>query len=676
MNPRYLIVVVAALVATLLASCSQNEDPAGPDGGLVEQPHRYSRDDLTPEGVVAETANGYTVQGTLRMKNEGGSETSFVNADLDVEFDENGLLKNVSGSVEVPPPSPNVSFSDPIQADVGFFRGKFLNEQRDLPILLKDDIDYFVFRIALKVEMKIRDEESGSESEITVRAPIGGEILMVADYNDPMHFTYGQQDILGAGGSGQSFKGRIPYVPIRPHEDILRFDGKTVRVGTVTLWKVFSITGVIIEGSRVGLHLVSDTQELDPVIEGGYYYGVNGEAELSLPVKDVVEFTMPLAEASAALRAEASTQEGLDGAAFINGLVDPDVEWWPGFIPFKPIGTVLAEGILYHTGTFDFGLSGAFGFEHAGESSTLNGSFRLNNEALTLEGSLNEDDISYRIRGVITLDETTVTVTPPDALLERVSGAVNTELDESIAEAEKAWNDFQEATKDYEYEFSLRGLKSELPGIIDYAKGEFAKQLKAQIDKHKGEPYYSSLKSWADAEDDKYYNAMNNLKSLAQATTDSDAWRKAIESALRTLAGYKYFEETYKYKIGGITIKTVNVKVRILSDSQVDALNTAADNVKYIKETWEIKVKMQQIYDAIPDKEIFERVKDEIEDGVVMIPTMAEFGYTQPHDGSGDIDIFAVIDEQTYPVGNANVFDVVDMAAAVAEVMVRILIEE
>jgi hypothetical protein len=666
---KYQLPVIVMLAVAVLTGCSN--DPSEPDQ-QAPQAYQYTRDMLHPQGNVVETDNGYTVDGTLMIDNEQ-NQTTFDNANLDVEFDADGKLQSVSGSVQVPSPSKDVEFADPIQADVGFFTGKFLNENRDFPILLKDDISYFVFHVGVAVEMKVKDADSGSEASVSVKAPVGGTVLMISDFNDPMYFVYGAKDLAGAFGSGRSLHMKIPYVPIRGSKDIFTFDGTDIRTGTFTLAKLFSCNGTVIEGLGVGLGLLGDPIELN--VEAGYYYGVNGSMDLSLPVKDVVEFNMPIGEGSAAVRGEASTVDGVYAAAFIDGLADPDLAWWPNLIPIKPDGQLLAQGILTSTGRFDMHLAGDFGIYAFGDPEKLAGDFHLTADALTLSGAVIHSDARYEITGTIDDQATTVSVVPPVQLKQRISDSVNSELDKSIADAEKAWNDLQEATKDYEFELSLRGLRPLIPDVVDAAKSEISKQIASQLAKHSGQPYYNSLKSFLHSKDDKYYAALDNLKKQAQATTDSDAWRAAIESALRTAAGYKYFDETYVYKVAGITVKTVHIKVRILSDANVSKLTTAANNVKYIKETSDIKIKAQQVYDQIPDKQIFERVKDDIQNGVVMIPDLGEIGYVQPH-GSSDIEIFAMIDGQRQVVGNTNIFDLAQMSAALAEVMVKILIAE
>jgi hypothetical protein len=322
---------------------------------------------------------------------------------------------------------------------------------------------------------------------------------------------------------------------------------------------------------------------------------------------------------------------------------------------------------------FDLLLQGEFGIGVHGDPQKLVGEFHATADSLTAAGAVVTGATTYLLKGRIEPSQTTVSVVPPPQLLDRISGAVNAEIDQSIAEAEQAWQDLQEATANYEFELSLRGLRGVLPTVVDVAKREVARNIDAQLDRHRGAVYYNSLRSFMYASDDKYYAALDNLKARAQATQDSDAWRAAIAAALRTAAGYEWFDETYRYVVLGQTLATVRIQVRILSEAQTAQMLEAADNARYIKESWDVKVRAQEIYDQIPSREVFERVRDDIRDGVVMIPAITEIGYTQPH-LSPEIAIFAMIGGTRHEIADANLFDLAAMSAAIADKVVRILI--
>jgi hypothetical protein len=338
------------------------------------------------------------------------------------------------------------------------------------------------------------------------------------------------------------------------------------------------------------------------------------------------------------------------------------------------VAALRTSGFVRSDGDFDVSVAGEFGWNlPAGGGKALTGSFHFAPDALTLGGTVRDDATVYNVAGRVTRTTTSVAIEPPQAILDRVSNGVTAELDDRIAAAEQAWNDLQEATEDYEFELSLRGLRSALPNIVDTAKEALGDGIASELKNHEGEVYYDQLRSHLYSADNAYYSALDRLKSAAQQIQDNDATRAEIEAALRGAAAKKIFSTTFRYKIGGITIKTVNVSRRVMSDTQAGQLTTAADNVKYIEATSDRKIQAQQIYDAIPDKEIFERVKDDIENGVIVIDDVGEIGFVYGHD-SQVFNAYAVIGEDRHELGEVDLFSVIDISAAIVGVIVDELV--
>ena len=112
----------------LFYGCSNNNEPIyipPANNGKI------SNLNITPSGNVTETDNGYLVDGSLTIETSASGDVVFNNADLDVQFDENGTLTSITGTSDAPSMDNYFEFNDPIQADIGFFLGKFLNENRN-----------------------------------------------------------------------------------------------------------------------------------------------------------------------------------------------------------------------------------------------------------------------------------------------------------------------------------------------------------------------------------------------------------------------------------------------------------------------------------------------------------------------------------------------------------------
>ena len=637
--------------------CSKN-NPAGSNIDNVDNTEptnsgQITRSQMHPSGDVTETSNGYIIKGSLDMDTEESGTVSFANADLNVEFNPDGTLKNISGRAQIPQPANFVEFADPVQADVGYFSGKYLNENRDFDIVLKEDISYFVYHIALAAEMKIGgNDDPNSTKPLSLKLPVGGHILYVADYNDPMFFFSGAQDLLGSLGFGSSLEGKIPYVPLQPVDGFRPFDGNSIRSGSFPIFKVIEASGSIIRNIDFSAQL-TDSDPLGVKFSAGYQAGINGAFDLSLPIATFVSFGIPLGEASAAVSAELSSG-GFVGQAFINGLAARDNTWWPNFIPVKPSGQIRTTGFVQQDGSFRLGLQGEFNLQLPSANEKYVGSATVTNDDFTMEGSVTNDDLTWKARATFLKDATEYAATPPQKLLDDISSYVEAEIDSGFDALQKALQDLEDRTADYEFELSLRGLRSSLPKIISEARDLLSsgmksaetkarKKIKDELAKRSLKLCSDDLKSVIKTVTEPYRTVLDRLESAVAEPNDNDRTRSEIEAALRDAASKKRFKKTVT-----VTVKVANktlgctfsstqtgsatVDVRILPDDKVSLILEAADNVKYLAETSDRKFKARKIYDELPSKEELEKLRADIQSGVKKIPGLSEVGFIYSHD--------------------------------------------
>jgi hypothetical protein len=661
-----------ALALLALASCGDgptgpaDPDPTTPppgDTAIALPATEVTRGDLSPEGTVVETGDGYTVDGALSLRTSDTTSVTFLNADLRVRFDDQDRVTSISGTTQIPSPHPRIRFHDPVQATVGFFRGSFLNQNRDLGIRLLDEEDYFVFDVAVSVGMDIATGETGEEATqpITVKVPVGGRILEVIDYDDPMYFIYGEQDLIGAAGMGWSLNGRIPFEPARSVAELGAFQGKTIRTGTFPIFKVFSITGETVDNNYTELHLAEE----DPwagELRQGYQQGWNGSFELDLSIKDVVGIVIPVADGSGGIFAEASTADGLKGHAYGVGATTRDFSWYPEFIPMKPASALDVDAFVTDEGRFEVGLAGQYGWEFPGGDEVMTGAVELSDQAFALSGSLVNGPHTFGMTGRVTDDTTIVALDYPAALTDAVAGHINDEVLPRIDSAQAAWNDLEDATADYEFELSLRGVRTQLPGIADGARSELDAAVAAELSPHRGKIYYDALRAEVNRKTAPYYAALARLEAEARRTTDNAATRNAIDSALRDVAARKIFQATITIKdpVFGTTLYSKTIRRRILSDANAEKLLDAASHVPMITETSDRKIRMQQIYDEAPDQELFEQIRDDMRDELVIVEDLGTIGFVHPHEeGQRAFNVFVVIDGRVRRPGTVS-----DMAVA------------
>lgn len=687
---RFALVLAGPLLALTLAACgdSTTGPELGPDGGTpadtvtpVEQlpATGVTQADLEPSGNVVETPDGYRVEGALTVQTGENGPVTLANADLDVRFDAQGRVRSISGRAEIASPHERIDIEDPVRADVGFFPGWWLNENRDLGIVLRDDTDYFVFDFEARLQMNIATGETGADATrpVSIKAPVGGRALMVVDYTDPMYFVYGEQDLLGAIGTGWSLNQRIPFRPRHRVPEVQgdgSFEGGTIRTGTFPIFKVISVTGTQVDNEYTEVHL-STEDPLSSELRRGYRQGHDGSMELDLGVKDMVGIALPLASASGAVWMEAGTS-GARGYAYASGETDQDLDWWPSFLPVKPAHSLATHSYVTSEGAFQVRLEGTYGWEFPSGPQTMTGVFDLANDGMLVEGRVNSGDVEFALAGRLTTDATRAWVEPPQQLLDEIAGSVNDEILPRIEEAEQAWNDLQEATGDYELELSLRGLRTQLPGMIDEGKRRLADGVASAIRSQDGKVWESDFRKKIQAADNVYYDQLDQLRAAALNATDNATTRAVLEKELRELAARKTFTFTYRYKdpIFGATLYSTTVTRRILSDSQAARLIEAADNVWRIQETSDRKIRMQQIYDTVDERDLFEQVRDDIRDGVLRMRAFQELGFVVDHQASeAGFALYAVIDGRTYQAGRISALSVAELMVELPSVMIEAL---
>jgi len=645
-----------------------------------ESRSKVTKDNFQSEGTITETDNGFMLEGELTLETDSTGMVVFKNADVDLEFNSDGTLNGVSGTVEVPSPSNYFEFTDPIQADIGFFTGKYLNENRDFEILLVDDISYFVYNIAVTVELKIgANDDPNATKPLSIKPPVGGHITFIADYNDPMFFFSVGNDLLGGASVGASFKGNIPYVPTNPVADVVSFGAKSVRGGSFSFWKIMEVSGVFYENAEMSA-AINLEDPMSAELGVGYKAGINGDLTISAPIKSFGSFGFPIGEGSAAFVAEATTNNGVVAKAFFNGLVEPDTSWWPDIIPLTANGKLNAYGYVAQTGNFDFGLSGSFGIATPKSSVEAEGILRATNEAFTMEGRVTVNDETWGAKATFSKDETLYVASPPEGFLNGVSAIVTQQVDSAFAVHQKALEDLKKATENYEVELSLRGLRKVLPGVINKANriidesvdagiANGIKQAKQRLGEEGRVLCSHNITSVVNSIVDPYRDALARLKKAVETTSDTEQTRVELEAALRHLISLKKINVTKEVRIvhGGKLFKCkaltltekrkVTIKQTVLSNDHIAHLTRAADNVKYIREASNIKIEAQLIVDELPSIEELENLKNSINDCVSEITdNIGDVGFRKNHK-TNEYSYFIMINGEETSVDGFDIFD-------------------
>ncbi|MGK7396369.1 MAG: hypothetical protein ACNS62_17460 [Candidatus Cyclobacteriaceae bacterium M3_2C_046] len=598
----------------------------------------------------------YNVEGELEINLSQTDKLLLTNSDLRLEFDEQGNLLNISGKATIPSPTNHIEFEDLVRADVGYFNGRYLNENRDFPILLKDEKFYFVFHISAQLAMKVgANDDPDAVKPLVIKPPVGGHITYIADYSDPMFFFSGGHDLLGSICFAASVEGNLPYRPLQPVDQGEAFDGIAMRCGSYDFFKVISFSGQMIQNATFNYQVVEENP-LNRSFEAGYQAGLNGSFDLSLPVVKFTEFTIPLGEASGAVLADGNTASGFKGLIFINGLADPDNSWWPDFIPVKAGSQMRAKGYVHQDGQFEIGLLGEYYLETPANKQSISGESRVNNQEFVLEGTMLMQEQDWTARATFNQDQTEFAAIPPDDLLQGLDQLVSQKIDSTFEEIDAARDKLEEATKNYEFEVSLRGLRESIPVITQEARQQIKKAVdKAVADgrseankilKDKGLVLCSdNIRTEVNKVAVPYYQVLDRLDATINKE-DSDQARRELEKALRDLASLQTINESIRVRItagnkaiwpvSACTVKdnfyrTIKINRTVLTGEQVNIINEAANNVQYIPEASDLKIKAREIFDRLPSKEELENLQNDLNTGVKQIPAVSEVGFVNDY---------------------------------------------
>ncbi|MGB5610060.1 hypothetical protein [Eudoraea sp.] len=696
---NFLKTTIAILVLAFAISCGKDEiesvieptaiDPVQVDpcddpcanpnqcpGQCVNENTGLNRDAFLPEGTVTDTDNGYTVDGKLTIPIDSIGEIVFDNADIDVSFNDDGTLQSLVGNVQIPPLENYFEFAQPLDGEVGFFSGKFLNENRNYEITLKDERSYFVFNIQANFELKVGANDNPDDTKAISISPGSAGLTLITDYTDPMFFFSVGGNVAGGDGEnnnnnsnnsdssllgvsfGGSFGANMTYVPTNPVNDVISFDAKRVRGGSISFFKILEGSGLYYENK--GFNADIDLKEpLESDFGVGYRGGWNGKIDLALEITSFINFGFPIAEGSAAIVAEASTNNGINTKAFINGIADPDLSWYPDFIPIKPDGSLSADGFIEQSGDFDIGVAGTYSIEVPNHKQGIEGLMRLSNPAFEIDGKFIKDDEEWSVNANIKKEESEVLVKAPTSFVAGLDTQVAQKIDSVLSSVENVISDLENATADYEFELSLRGLREALPVIISNAQktindrvadevADGVAKAKAEVSS-RGAVYCSdNISAIANSVVKPYRDVLARMGNAVSNQNDNDQTRVELEAALRQLASLNRVNKTvtatvtWGLPITGCAIpftsnRNISLNFEVLTSTQVTQLTTAANNVKFIAETSDIKISAQAIFDAIPTQEIRDRLDKLKQDIMNQVKTYQDFngvGFNKNHTSS------------------------------------------
>ncbi len=662
-----------------------------------------SREDISPapSAQVTATAEGYDLAGDATLT-IGGLVTDLTNGDLKFRFDSSGRLIGMTGTVDVPQRiAPMLTAQSTTHVAVGLYSGAELNASADMGpnsisgILLRDEAQYMVFFLSADSSFTF----TGPSSRMTpISLSVGSaQSLLITDPTDPLFYLFGYVDGTGFG-SGNSEHGLIPWRAVFDDADpdafpaLQPFSGTDVHKGTMPLgFKVLDLlqitgTGVcsppppfksceldwvdlLASLANDDLHLGADQQ---------VKVGINGEAVLKLSLFNIDLFAYRL------LTASVQVDHGLDHQhTALQGVYEPVESQQPVWLPVRPsadpdhkvVANLLADADLLGGGPETYALE-------------LRGTLHSEFPPATLSGSMRIDPTGTSYSATVPSPTNPITVTAHsgeqqfDALVQYgadlssgIQQIVSEALDRELARVQSAYADLQQATSDYEFEASLRGIRQLLPGIADtttaYLNG-VPGQARATAQTAAGSAYDTyctfpcntlvsrstvvaqagdQAAAQATGQVSAAKSAMAAMKAAAQQADDASL-RNALQQSLLTAYGYRQVQVhvtvTYDFPVvGARTLYNNTLVYTTMSADNAARIQLAASYVPNIQTTSDLKIQAQAIYDALPAESTINQVKQGVAAGTEHIPAFGGAGYTVTR--AGDRTAWVLLDGE--PVG-------------------------
>ena len=670
-------------------------------------PEVLGRENFTTTGTTFPTENGYQAVGDLKMST-GELEQEFQNADLVLEFDEDGNLMDLFGETDLPESiSKNVAINSGVRAVIGMMKGAEINEDPDFGITLMEDTNYFVYYIGTSFDITVGNRDNPNITTVVkIEPPISGETILISDPTDSFLYQFAGTPA-GDYGSGESDNGLIPFVPNLNYAPLDTFNGYIIQKGAIGLGikavDLFEVSGTMVTKDPQFADINQDDVFNSPV---EYRAGLNGALDFALSIAGFGLFSFDIAETSATL------DVGFDRQALAMSLeIEPEQPLFPLSYAFGLKSKATGTGFVNGDGEYGFELTG--NWETEIPKGSIGGVVGIENGTVTLEGSTTDpggEPLVARLE--FSNDETVGTIEFPESYSEGINGMVSGELDERLNEVDQAIKDLEDAIADFEYEVSLRGIREDLPALADAAIRTLNKIPPAARNEAEDESLeymettcksinlgLGSVKRCIDdvvnedaiaedAGDDAFDEANKAIRAPKAAMlelkkraleADDESLRAALKTALNE--AYKHRTVSYSVKVTKAvgtpfnktyTIYSTNAKKTVLSSGDAARVLQARDNVDNIGPADSYRIESQQVLDRLPTKEVLDEVKQQVDNNTADMPTVGELGYRAVGE---QYSAFATIDGEKIET-DINVLSPSEVREGVIDLLTDVLLGE
>ena len=577
--------------------------------------------------------------------------------------------------------------------------GREINADETFGIQLVDDTQYFVFYIGTSFDLVItdRDNPTGVET-VTLSTPASGEILLIIDPTDTFRYDYASTPLLGARGIGESDNGLIPFVPALSFAELDSFSGHQIEKATIGVGTKF-VDFYEVTGTAVTKNPQFSDINWEDVFESDIEFraGLNGDLDFALSVVGFGLFSFDLAESSTTLDIGFDRQQ-----IAMSFKIEPDLAQFPDPFNVGPSTVTIGDGYINGDGSYGIFLQSDWGISLP--EASISGLMSLENDVVTLAGQVTEEDDTLTVSLTFANDQTIGRIEFPVPFESNINNTVSESLDRQLANVAQTQQDLEDATADYELEVSLRGLRESLPAMMDQAvvtanaiPGDAYDDARSSTlsfmanecllgvclvdianEQAIADLAGAAARRSAQSAIVEPKAAMVELKRRA-LEGDDESLRAALEAALNRVYENRSvsFSASYSVDFGfpfntRITVFNRTWNERVLSTSDANSVKTAADNAYRIQESSDLRIDTQRVFDALPTEQILSKVKEDVDAGLAVIPTVDGLGYVA---SPGRYEPFVTVSGEDKSV-EFNVLKPSSVVVGVSDLLRDILVDE
>jgi len=270
------------------------------------------------------------------------------------------------------------------------------------------------------------------------------------------------------------------------------------------------------------------------------------------------------------------------------------------------------------------------------------GTARFASRSISFSGRLTGPSFDMRTTGGVSVEQAGAflwgSMTVPPQLQPNVTTEIRREAARVQQEIDGALSEYQRATKDYEFELSLRGMRTVIPPVTDAIIREIDSAIVSNLNAR-----WPSVKTWfgtveapgksaalslAHSVAEPYRQRLRELKRLMQ-TGDNATVRAALKAAINQVLANTRLRITYQVPVVNVTITIYDQQ--IISAGLQSQLRTALSAIDLLPEKSNIMISARSVWERLPKREILRATAKAIEQGAgAMVPRIESIGFRFP----------------------------------------------